>query len=209
MRRGLSELFEYREFQSTGHRWVTDLPVTLKLERTEGRCRVLLNMYTYQQIRVLWNGEKRRETERYCQPLLFCVYVDDLLTELEKAGLGCFPSLAIGGYVIENIDRWPHLGHVFNAHLTDDDDILARRNSFIGQANIFFGNFPMLDTETKNSLVRHTVAVNMLKHFFQVFYEIFGRINILIYSCETLQIIISRIIALHGGIAFKDYGRLH
>jgi len=25
---------------------------------------------------------------------------------------------AIGGKVIENIVRWPHLGHVFNAHLT-------------------------------------------------------------------------------------------
>jgi len=41
------------------------------------------------------------------------------------------PSFAIGGNVIENVDRWPHLGHVFNAHLTDDDDILARRNSLM------------------------------------------------------------------------------
>ena len=47
------------------------------------------------------------------------------------------PSFAIGGNVIENVDRWPHLGHIFNARLTDDDDILARRTSFIGQANIF------------------------------------------------------------------------
>ena len=46
----------------------------------------------------------------------------------------------------------PHLGHVFNSRLTDDDDILARRTSFIGQANSFFCNFPMLDVETKNSL---------------------------------------------------------
>ena len=47
-----------------------------------------------------------------------------------------------------------HLGHVFDTHLTDDDDILARRNSFIGQANNFFCNFPMLDVETRNSLFK-------------------------------------------------------
>ena len=31
----------------------------------------------------------------------------------------------------------PHLGHVLNARLMDDEDILARRNSCIGQANSF------------------------------------------------------------------------
>ena len=63
------------------------------------------------------------------------------------------PSFAIGGNVIENVDRWPHLGHIFNARLTDDN-ILARSTSFIGQANSFFCNFPMLDVETKNSLFK-------------------------------------------------------
>ena len=64
------------------------------------------------------------------------------------------PFFKIGGNTIENVDHWPHLGHVFNAHLTNDDDIsakLASRNSFIGQANSFFCNFTMLDVETKNS----------------------------------------------------------
>jgi hypothetical protein len=61
------------------------------------------------------------------------------------------PSFAIGGNAIENVDRWPHLGHVFNARLTDDDDILARCTSFIWQANSFPCNFQMLDVETKNS----------------------------------------------------------
>ena len=64
------------------------------------------------------------------------------------------PSFTIGGNAIENVDRWPHLGHVFNACLTGDDDILARRTSFIGQAYSFFCNFPMLDIETKNSLFK-------------------------------------------------------
>ena len=54
----------------------------------------------------------------------------------------------------ENVDNWPHLGHIFNAQLTDDDDIIARRNSFIGQANSFFCNFSMLDVQTKNTLFK-------------------------------------------------------
>jgi len=55
--------------------------------------------------------------------------------------------------VIENVVRWPHLSHVFNVHFTDGDDIVARRNSLIGQANSFFRNFPMLDVEIKTSLL--------------------------------------------------------
>ena len=61
-----------------------------------------------------------------------------------KAGRGTsapLPFFAIGGNSIENVDRWPHLGHIFNAYLTDDDDILARRNSFFGQANSVFLQF--------------------------------------------------------------------
>jgi len=54
------------------------------------------------------------------------------------------PSFAIGGNAIENVDRWRHLSLVFNAHLTDDNDILARPNSFIGLANSLFFNCPML-----------------------------------------------------------------
>jgi hypothetical protein len=55
--------------------------------------------------------------------------------------------------LIENVDHeWPHMGHMFNAHLTDDDDILTRRNSFrpIGQTNSFLCNFSMLDPHTKH-----------------------------------------------------------
>ena len=64
------------------------------------------------------------------------------------------PSFTICGNAIENVDCWPHLGHVFNAYLTDDGDILSRRNSFIGQANSLFCYFLMLDVETKNSLFK-------------------------------------------------------
>ena len=59
---------------------------------------VLLNMYTDQQIRVLWNGEYSKcfsvkngvKQGAIVSPTLFCVYLDVLLTELKKAGLGCF-----------------------------------------------------------------------------------------------------------------------
>jgi len=66
------------------------------------------------------------------------------------------PSFAIGGDVIENVDRnWPHFGHVFNAHLTDDDDILAHRNSFIGQAHSFFYNFQCYMLKLKTDCLRY------------------------------------------------------
>jgi len=56
--------------------------------------------------------------------------------------------------VIENVVRWTRWGRVTTAHLPDDDDILARRYSSIGQANSFFCNCPMLDVEIKNSLFK-------------------------------------------------------
>jgi len=61
--------------------------------------RVLLNMWpTDQQIRVLWNGEYSHcfsikngvKQGAIVSPILFSVYPDVLLTELKRAGLGCF-----------------------------------------------------------------------------------------------------------------------
>jgi hypothetical protein len=180
------------------------------------------------QICVLWNGvyscpfSVKNDVKQgaIISPILFCVYLDVLPTELQAAGVGCFidnrfvaslayaddiillapsaramrrmlsicnnfgdkynvifnnmkskcitfpkllkvcsasappPSFEIGGKLIENVDQWPHLGHIFNAHLTDDDDILTRRNSFIGQTNSFLCNFSMLDPQTKNLLFK-------------------------------------------------------
>jgi hypothetical protein len=64
------------------------------------------------------------------------------------------PSFEIGGKLIKNVDQWPHLSHIFDAHLTDDDDILTHRNSFIGQQNSFLCNFSVLDPQTKNMLFK-------------------------------------------------------
>jgi len=60
--------------------------------------RILLNMYTGQQVRVLWNGVSLAnfpvsngvKQGAIVSPILFCVYIDTLLIELKKAGVGCF-----------------------------------------------------------------------------------------------------------------------
>ncbi|CAL4122699.1 unnamed protein product, partial [Meganyctiphanes norvegica] len=59
--------------------------------------RYLLNMYMTQKIQVKWNGiisdpfgvSNGVRQGGVLSPLLFSVYVDDLLTELKKSGLGC------------------------------------------------------------------------------------------------------------------------
>jgi len=192
--------------------------------------RVLLNMYTGQQVNVLWNGVYSRKFPAVngvkqgaiISPILFCVYLDTLLLELRKAGLGChighwfaaalgyaddvvllaptaramrsmlticdrfasefnvtfngnkskyirfharnhccardsnamLPHFVIGGHDIEKVLTWPHLGHILSANLSDDDDILARRNSFVGQTNTFICNFSKVDVSVRNILFK-------------------------------------------------------
>jgi len=67
---------------------------------------------------------------------------------------------------------------------------IARRNSFIGQANSLSCNFPMLDVDTKNGLLKVYCSI-MVPNF------------------KILQIIISRRTALHERKAYEDYGRFH
>jgi hypothetical protein len=64
------------------------------------------------------------------------------------------PLFSIGGNSIESVSSWSHLGHLFNAHLLDDDDILARRNCLIGQINKFLCHFSNVDILVKNALFR-------------------------------------------------------
>jgi hypothetical protein len=187
-------------------------------------------MYTGQQVRVLWNNVSSGHFSvsngvkqgAIISPILFCVYLDSLLIELKKAGVGCFigrwfvaalayaddvvllaptaramrtmltvcdkfatefnvifnakkskcitfnahkhhyascmhsmpPGFLIGGNSIESVTSWPHLGHIFNANLLDDDDILARRNSLIGQVNSFLCHFAKVDVSVKNALFK-------------------------------------------------------
>ena len=89
-------------------------------------------MYTYQHIRVIWNGEFSTSFSvsngvkqgAIISPILFCVYLDVLLIELKKAG--CF------------------VGNWFSAALAYADDVLLlapstramRRMLLILQQNI-------------------------------------------------------------------------
>ena len=76
------------------------------------------------------------------------------LTQGGKISTAESPVFEIGGIIIENVDRWTHLGHVINIYLTDDDDILSRRNCLIGQANNFLCQFSKLDSVIKNRLFK-------------------------------------------------------
>jgi len=60
--------------------------------------RLLLNMYTYQQARVLWNAVYSPSSSvsngvkegAIINPILFCVYLDALLVKLREDGTGCY-----------------------------------------------------------------------------------------------------------------------
>ena len=172
--------------------------------------RLLANIYTHNLVRVTWggalsdyfsaiNGVKQGAV---LSPVLFCIYVDDLLLLLSKAGVGCYigPNF-VGALVyaddivliaptptalrrllvicesyardfcisfnslktkcmifipkerrdisahVENLEffiddkpisfvkSFSHLGHLIKSDLSDDDDIVKRRNDFIGQLN--------------------------------------------------------------------------
>jgi hypothetical protein len=187
---------------------------------------LLVNMYTCQQVKVLWNGVYSRpfpasngvKQGALISPILFCVYLDSFLQELQRAGQGChigqwfaaalayaddvvllaptapamrsmlsvcdrfaidfnvtfsrnkskcitfkachhcaardniapIPHFLFGGHATENVLSWPHLGHIFSSNLPDDDDILARRNRFIGQTNNLLCNFSKIDAFVRN-----------------------------------------------------------
>jgi hypothetical protein len=56
------------------------------------------------------------------------------------------------GNKIENVDSWPHLGHVVTSDLSDAKDIQSRCRSMIGQINKVLCLFSKLDTVTRNRL---------------------------------------------------------
>src|SRR5664279_4389337 len=60
----------------------------------------------------------------------------------------------IGCHTIDNVLTWSHLGHIFCANLLDDDDILSRRRSLIGQTNTFICNFSKVDVSVRNMLFK-------------------------------------------------------
>ena len=68
-------------------------------------CRLLLNMYTNQKLRVKWANEFSSEFSvsngvkqgGVISPLLFCVYMDGLISELLASSVGCFMGSVYAG----------------------------------------------------------------------------------------------------------------
>jgi uncharacterized membrane protein len=63
-------------------------------------------------------------------------------------------SFVVGGEDIEIVSEWPHLGHIITHALSDEADILNRRNSMIGQINNVLCYFGKLDSVTKVRLLK-------------------------------------------------------
>ena len=59
--------------------------------------------------------------------------------------------LSIGGNPIEQVQSFSHLGHIITADLNDREDILHRRNCFVGQANNMLCFFSKLDSTVRNT----------------------------------------------------------
>ena len=61
-------------------------------------CRLLLNMYVTQKLRVQWDGILSNsfgfangvKQGGVISPILFCIYLDGLLVKLEENGMGCY-----------------------------------------------------------------------------------------------------------------------
>ena len=60
--------------------------------------------------------------------------------------------LSVGGNPIEQVHSFSHLGHIITADLNDREDILHRRNCFIGQVNNMLCFFSKLDSTVRSML---------------------------------------------------------
>ena len=191
--------------------------------------RVLINMYTGHSIRISWAGmmsnyfaaQNGVKQGGVISPVLFCIYIDDLLIKLSLSGVGCYigytfvgaiayaddivliaptPSAMrkmlqisdafasqfdilfnaqkskflvinpvsrrhfinifseirfyVNGKQIENVKSYAHLGHIITSLFNDNDDVLHRRNCFVGQVNNALCFFRSLDLVVKLKLFK-------------------------------------------------------
>ena len=81
----------------------------------------------------------------------------------KRVGAACKRSLQnilsgivfyVGGSVIEYVESYVHLGHIITSKITDEEDILQRRNCFVGQVNNVLCFFRKLDMFTKIKLFK-------------------------------------------------------
>ena len=66
---------------------------------------------------------------------------------------------SIGGKPVEFVNAFTHLGHIIKSNLNDDDDILYRRNCFVGQVNSVLCFFNKLSHLLKYDFSRLIVTV--------------------------------------------------
>ena len=66
----------------------------------------------------------------------------------------CNCSFYVDNKKIDNIDRFSHLGHIITLSLVDNDDIVQRRNTFVGQNNSVLCFFNKLNTVVKLKLFK-------------------------------------------------------
>jgi hypothetical protein len=76
--------------------------------------RILVNLYTVNQVRVLWavlpliifQSSTESSKEGVINPTLFCIYIDDLLVRFSLSGVGCFVGLNFAdalAYAADNV----------------------------------------------------------------------------------------------------------
>jgi hypothetical protein len=84
-----------------------------------------------------------------------CIYYPGKVdtSAVSKTGTSTLPSFFIGGNSIDYVDKWPHLGHILNAALSDDDDVEHRRVQTVKQINDVLCYFGKLDSVIKLKLL--------------------------------------------------------
>ena len=88
--------------------------------------RLLLDMYTRQKMKTVWNGCESNDFSvkngvkqgGILSPILFCIYIDELLVRINKSGLGC------------------HIGHLSFAGLGYADDVTTSAPSVFAMQSI-------------------------------------------------------------------------
>ena len=67
----------------------------------------------------------------------------------------CDCQFFIGGKPLENVKQYSHLDHIICSTSLDTQDVIYRRNSFVGQTNNFLCFFNHLDLTVKLTLFKY------------------------------------------------------
>ena len=75
----------------------------------------------------------------------------------------CFST--IGGSAVCRVDSYVHLGHIIDCQLNDNDDVIFRRNFFIGQSNTVLCYFNKFDLPVRTRYLKVTAPVCMAVNY--------------------------------------------